>query len=56
MNKNHLGTEGHWTVGNREFKNKFQALIFATETNQEVDYIYFDCYTSQEMIRLGTKE
>jgi len=42
MNKNHLGTEGHWEVGNREFKNKFQALIFATETNQEVDYIYFD--------------
>lgn len=42
MDKNHLGTEGYWTVGNRKFKNKFQALVFATETNQEVVYVYFD--------------
>ena len=34
--------EGFWQVGATKFKNKFQALVFATETNQEVSYIYFD--------------
>jgi hypothetical protein len=42
MSTIHLETEGFWAVGNKEFKNKFQALLFATETNQEVRYIYFD--------------
>jgi hypothetical protein len=34
--------EGFWQVGATKFKNKFQALVFATDTNQEVSYIYFD--------------
>lgn len=34
--------EGFWQVGSVKFKNKFQALLFATETNQKVNYIYFD--------------
>lgn len=42
MDNIHLETEGYWAVGNQKFKNKFQALLFATETHQEVRYIYFD--------------
>lgn len=34
--------EGYWQVGEKKFKNKFYALLHATETSQEVQYIYFD--------------
>jgi hypothetical protein len=42
MNMFNQEVEGFWQVGATKFKNKFQALVFATETNQEVSYIYFD--------------
>lgn len=34
--------EGYWQVGDKKFKNKFNALLYATKTSQEVQYIYFD--------------
>jgi hypothetical protein len=42
MNMFNQEVEGFWQVGATKFKNKFQALVFATKTNQEVNYIYFD--------------
>ena len=34
--------EGFWQVGAMKFKNKFPALVHATNTTQEERYIYFD--------------
>lgn len=34
--------EGYWQVGDKKFSNKFYALLHATKTSQDVQYIYFD--------------
>jgi len=34
--------EGKWCVGELEFTNKFQALLYATNTNRDIKFVYFD--------------
>ena len=34
--------EGKWLVGELEFTNKYQALLHATKTNQDIKFVYFD--------------
>lgn len=48
--------EGFWQVGAMKFKNKFPALVHATNTAQEVKYIYFDdIWKSVDRNLLGKK-
>ena len=41
MNFEHL-SGGYWQVNSKKFVLKFDALKYATETNQTVEFIYFD--------------
>ena len=34
--------QGHWTVGNQKFINKYQALLHGQLTNQQINFVYFD--------------
>lgn len=34
--------QGYWKVKNKKFINKFQALLYAKQHNENVQYIYFD--------------
>ena len=37
---------GLWTVGDKQFNDKYQALIHASETNQNIKFWYhYDVYT-----------
>ena len=39
--------QGHWTVGDQKFINKYQALLHSQLTNQPVDFVYFDSVWQQ---------
>jgi hypothetical protein len=34
--------QGHWTVGDQKFINKYQALLHGQLTNQQINFVYFD--------------
>lgn len=56
MNMFNQEVEGFWQVGAMKFKNKFPALVHATNTSQEVRYIYFDdIWKSVDRKSLGKK-
>ena len=56
MNMFNQEVEGFWQVGATKFKNKFPALVHATNTSQEVKYIYFDdIWKSVDRRSLGKK-
>ena len=34
--------QGYWQVGEKKFVNKYQAMLYATSSNEDVKYMFFD--------------
>jgi hypothetical protein len=46
--------QGHWTVGDKKFINKYQALLYSTEINVPVKFVYFDSvYQNFDRAQIG---